>query len=106
MGRGEVGSASGALGDWVRDSGGLFPDSTAIRRLGALYLAAHPAERSQGLLSQLLIGGGEGTVPSRLFCAVARDWSVHDVVVVDGWILARTEARLCAFLHLEEGARD
>jgi hypothetical protein len=24
---------------------------------------------------------------------------------VDGWLLARTEARFCAFLHLEEGAR-
>jgi hypothetical protein len=105
MGRGELGSNSGALGDWVRDSSGLFPDSTALRRLGALYLAVHPAERSQGLLAQLLIGGDEGTVPSRLFGAVARDWSVHNVVAVDGWVLARTEARLCAFLYLEKGAR-
>jgi hypothetical protein len=24
--------------------------------------------------------------------------------VVDGWLLARTEARLCAALHLESGA--
>ena len=23
----------------------------------------------------------------------------------DGWLLERTEARLCAFLHLEEGSR-
>jgi hypothetical protein len=37
--------------------------------------------------------------------AVSRDWSDNHVVVVDGWLLARTEARLCAFLHFEEGAR-
>jgi hypothetical protein len=53
----------------------------------------------------LLIAGDYGSIPSRLLRAVARDWSNNYVVVVDGWLLARTEARLCAFLHLEEGAR-
>jgi hypothetical protein len=53
----------------------------------------------------LLIAGDDGSIPSRLLRAVARDWSSNYVVVVDGWLLARTEARFCAFLHLEEGAR-
>ena len=105
-GGGEVRSNSAALGDWVRDCGaGFFSDLTALRRVGAIYLVAHPEERSRALLSHLLIAADEGTIPSRLFRAVARDWSSHHVVVVDGWLLARTEARLCAFLHLEEGAR-
>jgi hypothetical protein len=56
-------------------------------------------------LSHLLIACDRGTIPSRLLSAVARDWSSNYVVVVDGWLLARTEARLCALLHLEEGAR-
>jgi hypothetical protein len=105
-GRGEVRSNSGALGDWLRHCGaGYFPDLPALRRLGAIYLETRPEERSRAMLSHLLIDGDDGTIPSRLLRAVARDWSSHHVVVVDGWLLARTEARLCAMLHLEEGAR-
>jgi hypothetical protein len=105
-GHGEVRSNSEALADWVRDCGGaFFSDLTALRRLGAIYLAAYPEERSRALLSHLLIGADDGAIPSRLLSAVARNWSGNHVVVVDGWLLARAEARLCAFLHLEEGAR-
>jgi hypothetical protein len=105
-GQGEVRSNSGALGDWIRDCGaGFFSDLTALRRLGAIYLVAHPEERSRALLSHLLIAGHDGTIPSRLLSAVARDWSGNHVVVVDGWLLARAEGRLCALLHLEQGAR-
>lgn len=102
----EVPARSRALGDWVHACGpGFFSDLAALRRLGAIYLAAHPEERSTARLSQLLIGGDHDTIPSRLGSAVARDWASHDVVVVDGWLLARAEARLCAFLHLEQDAR-
>jgi len=95
-----------ALGDWVRDCGtGLFADLTALRRLGAIYLAAHPEERSHTLLSRLLIAANDCTIPSQLLSAVARDWSSNHVVLVDGWLLARSEARLCALLHLEQAAR-
>jgi hypothetical protein len=103
-GPGETRSNSGALGDWLRNGGaGFFPDLTTLRRLGAIYLAAHAEERSRALLSQLLIGGDDGTIRSRLLRAIARDWSANNVAVVDGWLLARTEARLCAVLHLEAG---
>jgi hypothetical protein len=95
---------SEALGEWLREAGaGFFPDLAALRRLGTLYLAAHPEERSGAVLARLLIAGEQGTIPSRLLRAIARDWSSHHVAVVDGWLLARTEARLCAVLHLEEG---
>jgi len=101
----EVRSRSETLGDWIRDCGaGFFSDLTTLRRLGAIYLVAHPEERSRAVLSQLLIAIDGGAIPSRLLHAVARDWSGNHVVVVDGWILARTEARLCALLYLEEGA--
>ena len=105
-GRGDVGSNSGPLGDWLRYCGaGFFQDLTALHRLGAIYLVAHPEERSRALLSHLLIAGHDGTIPSRLLSAIARDWASNHVTVVDGWLLARTEARLCALLHLEEAAR-
>jgi hypothetical protein len=70
-----------------------------------MYLVAHPEERSRQLLSHLLIDSGDGAIQSRLLRTIARDWSDHQVAVVDGWLLARSEARLCAFLHLEEGLR-
>src|SRR5580698_6001181 len=105
-GLGKTCSDSEALGDWLRCHGArFFSDITALRRLGAMYLAAHPEERSRQLLSRLLIDSGDGTIPLRLLRALARDWSNHHVAVLDGWLLARTEARLCAFLHLEEGSR-
>jgi hypothetical protein len=105
-GFGEICSDSGVLGDWLRCHGAsFFPDVAALRRLGAMYLVAHPEERSRQLLSRLVIDGGDGAIPSRLLRALARDWSNHQVAVVDGWLLARTEARLCAVLYLEEGAR-
>jgi hypothetical protein len=104
-GPGEVRSKSRALGDWLRACGAdFFPDLTVLRRLGDIYLLAHPEERSRALLSDLLIAGDDGSIPSQLLSAVARDWSGNHVVVVDGWLLARTEARLCALLHLEGGA--
>ena len=97
---------SGDLGEWLHHGGAdYFPDLTALRRLGAMYLMAHPEEGSCLLLSHLLIAGDVGTIPSRLWRAVARDWSGNHVAVVDGWLLSRAEARLCAFLHLDEGAR-
>jgi len=105
-GLGAICSDSEALGHWLRSDGArFFPDAPALRRLGAIYLAAHPEERSRKLLSRLLIDEGDGAIPSRLLRATARDWSRHQVAVVDGWLLARTEARLCAVLHLEERMR-
>jgi hypothetical protein len=82
----------------------FFSDVTALRRLGAMYLVAHPEERSRQLLSRLLIDSGDGAIQLRLLRALAKDWSNHHIAVLDGWLLARTEAWLCAFLHLEEGS--
>jgi hypothetical protein len=105
-GTGEVVPDCGTLDDWLRHHGAnFFSDVAALRRLGAVYLIAHPEERSRRLLSHLLIDGGDGTIPARLLRALDKDWSNHHVAVVDGWLLARTEARLCAVLHLQEGAR-
>jgi hypothetical protein len=95
----------GALGDWLRDHPiSRLPERAALCRLGALYLAAQPEERSRERLSRWLSDDRHDPIASRIARAVDRDWSDHDVAVVDGWILARTEARLCAVLHLEAGA--
>ena len=94
-----------ALATWLRGQGArFFPDLPPLSRLGALYLRAHPEEGSAAPLSRVLLSGTDGTVATRLLGAISRDWSSHHVVVVDGWLMARTEARLCAFLHLQEQA--
>jgi hypothetical protein len=90
---------------WLRYFSADFPgDGAALSRLGAHYLASNPQERSRKLLSQLLSMDGASSVGSRLIEHIARDWSKHDVTTVDGWLLARTEARICAALHLMDGA--
>ncbi len=101
-----VGGDCAALAAWLRGHGArFFPDRPALRRLGALYVIAHPGEGSVAPLSRVLLSGTDGTVASRLLGAISRDWSNHHVVVVDGWLMARTEARLCAFLHLQDAGR-
>jgi len=72
----------------------------ALARQGATYLAAHPLERDPGLLLRLLVTDGAVPLPAALLAAIARDWRQHDVVVLDGWLLARSEARICALAYL------
>jgi hypothetical protein len=75
----------------------------ALARLGALYLGDHPLERDRGHLSRLLAGNADVLTTQGLIAAIARDWRSHDVTVVDGWVLARSEARICAIVHLNGG---
>jgi NAD(P)-dependent dehydrogenase (short-subunit alcohol dehydrogenase family) len=74
-------------------------DDAAARAVGEAYLAAHPDEADEQLLRRLL-GLEPGDVrPNdvrRLRAAVHRDYQGSDFVLVEGWYLARTEARLCA----------
>jgi hypothetical protein len=77
------------------------PDARAtLARQGAIYLDAHPAERDPAVLSRLLALGAATPVQQRLLAAIAGDWNRHDIVTVDGWLLARSEARLCALIFL------
>ncbi len=69
-------------------------------RLGATYLRGHAEERDRAILARHLVGEGAEPIELKLIEAISRDWQAHDVVQAEGWILARTEARLCAFLRL------
>lgn len=72
------------------------PDSA--KEIGRVYLVGHPAEADATLLCHYL----ESTCvqPERGrpdWSAVIRDdFARGNTVVVDGWVLSRTEARLCA----------
>jgi hypothetical protein len=86
---------------------GLFSDSEAARAVGLRYLAYFPAEADREWLWRMLsanlkyhpsadpdsLGGALGNQCRQEFMA-------GSTVLVDGWILARSEARVCALLAL------
>jgi len=81
---------------------GVFGDPAALARVGALYLAAYPGEADAGHLWHMVgrcdaeLAGFKQALRQR----IDRDWRALDMVVIEGWVFARTEARLCAALHL------
>jgi len=92
--------------EWLRRYGAdVLGGTVALSRFGAVYLTEHPWERDREHLARLLAGDGTKPVGLSLVAGIARDWRQHDVVTVSGWVCARTEARVCAALHLMSGAR-
>ena len=87
----------------------LLPHIEAARLIGQRYLATAPQERSAAFLTRMLFGetppGGQG-LASRAWLVQAietgrlRDFANGETVILDGWLLARTEARLCALAAL------
>jgi hypothetical protein len=85
----------------------LIPHRASARLLGRAYLAETPEEASPPLLA-CCIGEACGAEPGMLAAlpepalrrtladAVRRDFARGDTVVVRGWVLARSEARLYA----------
>jgi len=92
------------LEHWLRSFGAhAIGDGAVLRRLGAVYITLHPEERDMTHLQRSLLGARALPQMSILLERVARDWRTHDVASIDGWLLARTEARVCALLHLIQG---
>jgi len=80
----------------LRGSGAhAMGDAALLRQLGSEYLALHPQERDMRHLLHSL--------SNSVFESIGRDWRTHDLALLDGWVLARTEARVCALLHLIQG---
>lgn len=84
---------------------GLFTSPRHARAIGRRYLALVPAEADEGnLLAALLAGSGPAddlaTLKSHVRRRRQQDFERGDVVVIDGWVLARSETRLCALASL------
>jgi hypothetical protein len=91
------------LESWLRDANLDFLGSRSLlRRLGAEYLAQNPQEHNVHQLSVLLCTGRCKPFDRHLHERIAEDWRDLDTAVADGWVLSRTEARLCAFLDMTE----
>jgi hypothetical protein len=84
----------------------VLPPPAVARPIARLYLAAAPAERrADVLLAALQHAAGAGhhsgeALASALQDAMARDFDSGDTLDLDGWLLSRTECRLCALAAL------
>ena len=80
----------------------ILTDLDAARDLGRHYLTVFPEEArlvrlTEGLLTVEALKNSEAFV-ERIAALRVRDFENDDTVSVDGWILARAEARVCALV--------
>ena len=108
--RQDAATATAARGDseWLD---AITPDIAAAARFGLAYLDAHPQEAEHGLLRSKVSSTlqdhahftGAQTDEER-FAAVAaivsEDYIAGNTVLVESWVLSRTEARIYALLAL------
>jgi hypothetical protein len=94
---------------------GFLTHGESARVVGREYLRTVPAEASRGLLTarvaERLPGGlrtvataSDGRLRELLLRAMADDFRALRTVELRGWVLARTEARLCALAALRRGS--
>jgi hypothetical protein len=78
-------------------------DIKTIREIGLSYLKAVPQEADKKRLGELLMQDGSetGTLEERLILRIEGDFKASDIMVLDGWVVARTEARQCALYSYE-----
>ncbi|MCB1896077.1 MAG: hypothetical protein H6945_20865 [Zoogloeaceae bacterium] len=83
-------------------------DRQAVEAIGAAYLAAHPDERDRAELRRRIerefvarrrTAGAQSAV-SVLSALVRNEFREGRVVIVDGWMLSRSEARIYALAVL------
>lgn len=79
----------------------ILASPRAARRIGRRYLAIAPGEADPVRLAATLPALRDPVAQRRaLDAARRRDFAAGDTVILDGWILARSEARLCALAAL------
>jgi hypothetical protein len=94
---------------------GLLRHEESARAVGREYLRAFPAEASPEVLTarlgeqlpsglQAVASASDGRLRELLLRAAAEDFGDLRVVELRGWVLARTEARLCALAALRREA--
>ncbi len=92
----------GGEGDRGRLLADLFTALPSARAIGAAYLRSCPDERLDAATlaadfpAEATIGALRESVDGR----VRDDFANARIVTVDGWLLARTEVRLCALAYL------
>jgi hypothetical protein len=101
-----IGSESVGVAGLLR---GMFSDASGAAAIGRRYLRSHPEEASATWLSRTLFGsesvldmnpGGIEFLRERVRAGRVQDFVDGDLVILDGWTVTRTEARLLALASL------
>jgi hypothetical protein len=75
-------------------------DLQTLREIGTTYREATPTEGREDVLMQLLTTGGDQT--EQLIKKVDDDFAAGRTIIVNGWVLAVTEARQCALYSFQK----
>lgn len=84
----------------------LFKDPEGAAAVGRRYLALYPEDADADRLTSILFdravppGASADALRATLSRRRQRDFAEGETVVVDGWLLARSEARACALSAL------
>jgi hypothetical protein len=87
-----------------------FCDANTIRKIGDHYRAQVPAENRLEKLRELLLTDEQGRKPDvpdedaiseLLNKKVNKEFKEGKIVIEEGWVLSKTEARQCALFSLE-----
>lgn len=81
----------------------LIWDTETTIEMGRLFRQLTPGERTEGELVSILMEAGPENSPDPLNVVRSRiqaDYEEGDLVMLDGWMLSRTEARQCALFSL------
>ena len=83
----------------------LIWDTETIKKIGNQYRLQMPSENSERpLVKSLKAAASEASLAnsSNLEEVIKKDYETGDTIIVDGWILSRTEAPQCALFSLIE----
>jgi hypothetical protein len=77
-------------------------DKETVDSIGSRYRKQWPEEHSETSLQKILddLADNGPDKEKALKLAIQEDFKKGDTVIIDGWILARTEARQCALYSL------
>jgi hypothetical protein len=81
----------------------LIWDPPTIEAIGKQYRLQTPKEDSERSLAKKLLSdapGDPGKEASTLADKVITDYETGNTVIIDGWILSKTEARQCALFSI------
>ena len=83
---------------------GLFGDLDSPGIIGRRYLDLYPREKQSALLMAVRIQSSEPSTSDAVRELIARDrandFLNDEVVIIDGWLLSRTEVQVCALTVL------
>ena len=84
-----------------------FKHQASAIAIGRRYLERFPQDPEHEVLAAVRSLGGEtdpAAVRSALHARIKQDFARGDTVMLDGWVLSRSECRACAALALTAGA--